>query len=64
MKRLSGKLIVALVMLAATTGSVPAVSSQTELDVSACEFKTRWKDAFQKCTGCCDAREYSCPCTT
>lgn len=28
-----------------------------------CAFKTRWKDAHGKCPSCCDARDYSCPCT-
>lgn len=28
-----------------------------------CEFKTRWMDAHGQCPSCCDAREFSCPCT-
>ncbi len=63
MRYIGGRATVALLALAAMTGSADAVS-QTEVLPEACEFKTRWKDAFSKCKSCCDAREFSCPCTT
>ena len=53
----------AVAFLAGTLSVIPG-SAQTELDPGGCDWKTRWKDAHGKCTGCCDATQYSCPCTT
>lgn len=59
----------AAAFLAGTLSVIPGSAQQDvevgdEIGVGGCEWRTRWKDAFGKCTGCCDATQYSCPCTT
>lgn len=64
MRKLTKRVLVAALACGAMTGSFEIVRAQTEVLEPPCEFKTRWKDAFSKCKSCCDAREFSCPCTT
>lgn len=62
MKKLT-KAVVAVFALGVMAGSVNYVRAQEPVRPEGCDFKTRWKDAKGVCTGCCDARVYSCPCT-
>ena len=59
----------AAAFLAATLSVIPG-SAQQDVEVGDeiggggdCQWKTRWKDAHGLCPGCCDATQYSCPCT-
>ena len=57
------RLAAAALLLGASAGP-RLLTAQTEVVDDACKFKTRWKDAHGRCPSCCNAVEYSCPCTT
>ncbi len=61
----------AAAFLAATLSVIPG-SAQQDVEIGVepgggggggCQWRTRWKDAFNDCPGCCDATQYACPCT-
>jgi hypothetical protein len=63
MKRTLFRLSAAALLVAVSAGP-QLLTAQTEVDDAPCKFKTRWRDAYGRCPGCCNSIEYSCPCTT
>jgi hypothetical protein len=61
--RLLCRFAAAALLLAMASGP-RLLTAQTEIDDGGCKFKTRWKDVHGACPVCCDAIDYSCPCTT